>query len=361
MKRKWMAVAVALCLMLAGCDLLPEEEVFRTAPLLKEYQTTEFKLAACTRGDLSLTRVVSCVYVPVRTEVLKFSIGGIGYDEFFVKVGDTVAKGDLLVQLDLSDIVQRIESTDREIERLEVQIEHLEQNRRLALERAQIESETADSAARARAEEAVNQSYDGRQESLEDSLNIARLRKADYERQLDERQLRAPMDGTVTYVRKIESGDLSVAGDRVISIADSKLSLFRAETEYWSYLTPGERVMISAGGAEYEAVVMSEEELGLPVQEKKENAKALVYFALVEPSFDLSDNTRGRMVVELDSRQNVLYVPEGSVATINGQSVVYYQNEEGMKVYKNVTVGLDTGELVEIISGLEEGEMVIVE
>ena len=38
MKRKKMALLAALCVALAGCDLMPEEEAFRTAPIVREYQ-----------------------------------------------------------------------------------------------------------------------------------------------------------------------------------------------------------------------------------------------------------------------------------------------------------------------------------
>ncbi len=355
-----MALLAILCLTLTGCGLLPQEESFRTAPIIREYQREEFKLAACTRGDLSLTRAVSCVYVPVRTESLKFPISGISFDEFYVKAGDAVTEGQLLVQLDLSDIEQQIEANGRQIERITVQIQHLEQDRELALERVGIECETAGAEALREARENVNRSFDAQRQSLEDALDIARLRLADYQRQLGERQLRAPMDGTVTYARRVAKGDVSSLTERVVTIADSTLSLFRSETDLWDRFEPGQLVMITSRKVDYEAVVMSEEELGLEPKPKEAGKKAYVYFALTEPTFDLEDNDRGSFSIELDSRQNVLRVPVSAISTINGETVVYYQNDEGMKAYKNVTVGLEAGDLIEVISGLEEGDLVIV-
>ncbi len=54
-------------------------------------------------------------------------------------------------------------------------------------------------------------------------------------------------------------------------------------------------------------------------------------------------------------------MPASAVSTINGETVVYYQREDGMKTYKSVTVGLLAGNMIEIISGLTEGELVIAE
>ncbi|MBR3503170.1 MAG: hypothetical protein IKO07_02870 [Clostridia bacterium] len=359
MKRRYLAAA-ALCLLLAGCDLLPAEEAFRTAPLIREYQMEEFTQAACTRGDMHLMRSISCVYVPVRSESLKFPVSGLSYDAFYVKPGDTVTEGQLLAQLDLSDIEQRIESCGREIERITVRLEHLEQNRRLALTRAAVERGGEDGAALREAQDGVNETYDARRQELEDALDIARLRLADYERQLGQRQLRAPMDGTVTYVRRVNKGDVSALNERIVTVADSTLSLFRAETDLWDHFTPGQLVTVTSSKVDYEAVVTDEAELGLPIQNKEPGKKAYVYFVLTEPTFDLEDNDHGTFTIELDSRENVLRVPSSAVSTINGETVVYYQNDEGMKAYKNVTVGLEANNLIEVLSGLQEGELVIV-
>ena len=359
MKRHWIAIIAAGCLLLSGCDLLPAEEAFRTAPLIREYQMEAFTLAACTRGDLILKRSISCVYMPVRSESLKFPISGLSFDEFYVKAGDAVQQGQLLAQLDLSDIEQQIEANGREIERITVRIEHLEQDRQLALKRSAIQHEAEGAAALRQAEEDLNEAYDAQRQSLEDSLTIARLRLADYEHQLSERQLRAPMDGTVTYVRRVNKGDVSSLSERVVTIADSTLSLFRAETDLWDRFEPGQLVTITSSKVDYEAVVVTEEELGLAPREKEAGQKAYVYFALTEPTFDLEDNDRGTLTIVLDSRHDVLRVPSSAISTINGETVVYYQNDEGMKAYKNVTVGLEANDLIEIIAGLEEGDLVI--
>jgi multidrug efflux pump subunit AcrA (membrane-fusion protein) len=61
----------------------------------------------------------------------------------------------------------------------------------------------------------------------------------------------------------------------------------------------------------------------------------------------------------LDSRENVLMIPEAAVAKTNGKTIVYYQDENGLKVYKPVQIGLTAEGMTEIVSGLTEGECVI--
>ena len=60
--------------------------------------------------------------------------------------------------------------------------------------------------------------------------------------------------------------------------------------------------------------------------------------------------------------KNRLVIVIGSNAIINkeGKNIVYIIEEE-KAVEKEVEIGLDTGELVEIKSGIAEGDMIIIE
>ena len=362
MKRWGMFIVILTgMLMMSSCSLLPEEETFSTAPLIREFEREEFKLAFAERGDMLLKQTISCTYVPVQTEALRFKIGGEYFDEAFVEVGDSVEKGQLLAQLNLDNTLAQIENCRMQIEKLGMRMAALEENRALALERQKISMDTATRQELSDALDAVNEQYDSQKQSLEDELTITKLQLAEYEQQRDDRQLRAGISGTVTYVRNYKSGERSVAGDRVVSIADASTSLFRASTQYWNEFKAGDEYIITANKKDYEAIVVTEEELGIPPEEKQEGVIAYVYFQLKTPAFDLEDGDRGTMILKLDSRTDVLMVPVGAVSTANGETVVYYQTENGMKAYKPVVTGLVADKMIEIVSGLTEGESVIVE
>lgn len=360
MKRCGLVLLTLTCMLTASCSLLPEEETFSAAPLIREYEREEFELAFAERGDMELSEKISCTYVPVQTEALRYQVGGVYYDETFVEVGDRVEAGQLLAQLNVEGIEEKVKESEQQIEKLHIRIAALEENRSIALERRRIQMKDSSSADMEEAMRELNEQYDGDLQSLQDSLYLAEIQLDEYKEQLAQRQLRAGIAGTVTYIRKVSNGDRSVAGERFITIADSTMSLFRAETKYWDIFEPGQEYVIVVNKAEYEAIVASEEELGLKPTEKVEGEKEYVYFRLKNPSFELEDGDRGTLTVVLDSRENVLQVPESAVTLANGQYIVYYQDEEGMKTYKPVEIGLQAGKMVEIISGLDEGESVIV-
>jgi len=361
--KRWglLITILAGMLILSSCSLLPEEETFRTAPLIREYEKEEFKLAFAERGDMLLSQKVSCTYVPVQTEALRYTVGGEYFDEVFVQVGDSVKKGQLLAQLDLSGAQEQVDRCRTQIEILGMRLAAVEENRALALERQRILMSESTKKELDEALAEINRQYDAQKRSLEDELIIAQLQMKEAEQRLDERQLRAGIDGTVTFIRKFKSGERSVAGERFMSVADATTSIFRAETKLWNHFAPGDEYVIIANKKEYEAIVVTEAELGIPETEKQEDSSEYVYLKLKNPAFDLEDKDRGTLELILDSREDVLMVPESAVTTADGQSIVYYQNESGMKAYKPVETGLVANKMVEIVSGLTEGESVIVE
>ena len=129
---------LSILLVFSSCGLLPEEETFRTVPVITTYEKEEFEETVVVRGDMQLTNQISCTYIPLKTEDLSFSVGGELYDKIFVEVGDRVEKGQLLAQLDLSGAEEDIANSSEQINRLKMQMDALEENRELELQRQKI-------------------------------------------------------------------------------------------------------------------------------------------------------------------------------------------------------------------------------
>ena len=63
----------------------------------------------------------------------------------------------------------------------------------------------------------------------------------------------------------------------------------------------------------------------------------------------------------LDERKNVLYVNNKAIHTVNGNPFVYMLDKDGLRTMRYVTLGLELKDTIEITSGLEEGDQVIIE
>lgn len=354
-----MLMAALLCLLLCGCSLLPVEEERKTAPLLRETQGEDFELSYVMRGDLEKSKKISCTYVPIQEENVKFGVSGEFVDEIFVQVGDMVKKGDLLGQLKMDGVEDSISDLNFNIAKVKLNIEHLEEDRALQLERQELLYAT-DPERLSEAIEAINVSYDKSLQSYNDSLYIMQLQLQSLQEEKRLRQLIAPIDGTVTYARKYVEGALSDETERAVTVADATMSLFSSNTDHWDMFTPGDLVVITAQKVEYEAVVADEKSLGLEETEHLLGERGLVYFTLLTPALELEDGDRGTLTLILDSREDVLLVHQDAITEANGETICYVRDKDGMKTYKKVKLGLMANRYYEVIEGLEEGEEVIV-
>lgn len=361
MRRKYLLLPMALALtaMLSSCALLPEEAQIRTAPLIREYQQEEYELAEVVRGDLVETASVTARYVPVKKESMIFPLTGIPMDKMFVQVGDTVSAGQLLGQQKVDHIEEALSAAESEEKALQLQLQHLENSRQIALRRHEIETAEDDRQTAREKLEALEESFALRRQSLEDDLSVCRLSIETLNAQLMQRRLYAPFTGTVTFVRDYEDGHISGYAETAVTLADSTLTLFRAETQNWKKFREGEQHEIEVSRVPYALEVISEETLGLAPQEKIEGKKSYVYFRLLDPGAALEEDDYGTIEIELDRRDGVLHIPAGAVLTAGDKTIVYYQREDGLKAYKEIEVGATINRRTEVLGGLEEGEWII--
>ena len=354
-----MSLACVFALNLSACGLLPQEEEFHMAPVIHAYEQQEYDLIYPERGDMTLTADINCAYIPVRTETLSFPVGGLLFEEDLVKVGDSVEEGQLVAQLELGHLEEDLEACEQRLAEIELELSYVEENRDNALERCRLQMKQSKASDRQKALDKINQQYDVEKQALEDEQYLSNLQKEECEARLAERQLFAGLTGTVTYLYTHQPGDRNTLGTPMIIIADSAMSLFRAETVHWDRFEPGQEVVITIQGAEYEAIVAAEEEVGQPEQEKTEGKRAYVYFMLKTPSLEIKDGAHGTIALVVDTRKDVLMLPEKAVTKAGDQKIVYYLDENGLKAYKPIEVGLEADKMLEVVSGLTENEAVI--
>ena len=352
-------LAAAAMLALSSCSLLPEEETFAHAPTVKEYEGAVYKTAFSTVDDVILSERVSAYYVPLQAESLGFAKAGELYGEFNVTVGDNVKKGDVLALLDMGEMESEMEGYTKQNAALETSIRQNEEKRALALKQAQERTAGMDQEAVNEALDAVNRQYDASAQSLNDSLYLLNARIDALQEKIDERRIVAPFDGTITYVYSPEVSELTSLSQTVIKIADSSMSLFRGNTEYWDKVVYDEDYIITVSGTEFRARAATEKELNIPETAHEPGKKGNIYFVLQDQTYDLADNASGRVEILIDKREQVVCVPNKAISEINGETVVYYPLESGVKYYKNVEIGLVGNSLTEILSGIGDGEEVI--
>ena len=369
----WMICIVGLFIC-TSCQLMPEEDVLPARPALGSYEAEAYRMAPVIRGDLVLSETVNCTYVPVKEENLSFSLGSLYIDKIHVSVGDQVQAGQVLAQLELSNLQEQIAAENYQLSVLEMKKLHIMENRELDLRKHDIileeldwelanaeEAEGNDLPAQKKAQEELRaktaKDYADQLQAVEDSIYIQKLRLEETEGKLKERQIIAGIDGTVTYVRSIADGQRSVKNQNVITISDLDTTAFKVKGEETQYFPIGQEVMILCQGKEFAAYVVDAAELDIPADEDASS----VYLRLKQPDPTLEDGARGKITVILEQREDTLYVDKDAVRTSNGTSFVYMLDENGMRVMQEVTTGLLSGNWIEIVDGLQEHDSVILD
>jgi hypothetical protein len=83
-----------------------------------------------------------------------------------------------------------------------------------------------------------------------------------------------------------------------------------------------------------------------------------VEVAAQNPEWLLRPNTFGEIMIEVSSHENALVVAQKAILDNNFLFVV---NEDNTVTRKEITLGLQNTDLVEITAGLDPGEFVVVE
>ena len=187
-------------------------------------------------------------------------------------------------------------------------------------------------------------------EALEASFNLASL-------ELDYTQIRAPIEGVVAE-RYVKMGNTISVGDplfRVTSLDPLVAYLHVPEREY-QHIDAGQPVGIEIDALPGETIVASVSRVSPIVDPQTGTFKITV--EIVDKERRIKPGMFGRIGVVHDVHENALQVPRSAIIE-EGGTVSVFVVESDVAVRKNVTLGYGNRGLVEILSGLDDGELVV--
>lgn len=176
-------------------------------------------------------------------------------------------------------------------------------------------------------------------------------------------RLVAEEDSKVIFVKELEDTEKSIAG-QIIAITNSTNGYYlNAFTKYWKKFEKGDQIVLRIHGTDYTADVVMAEDIGLDPSIRPENPdeKSEVYFHIADKEAYLQSGDSGEFSLLVDERKDVLYIPKGAVTLVNDKKIVYVEDKDGIRSVNYIETGLETDRYVEVISGLEEGDSIIVE
>ncbi|MFQ6100082.1 MAG: efflux RND transporter periplasmic adaptor subunit [Anaerolineae bacterium] len=180
------------------------------------------------------------------------------------------------------------------------------------------------------------------------------------EAQVAEHQIVAPFDGVVLAV-SAAPGDSVPAYQMVLVVGDPSALELRAElsAEQMSDLAVGMTATLAP--ADYPGQTFQGQVCQLPYgwggDVEETDRSVHITLGNAAPALELGALVRATIVLE--KKDGVLWLPPAALQTFHGRTFVILQEPDGTQQRVDVTTGIESDERVEIVSGLEEGQVVL--
>ena len=299
-----------------------------------------------TRGDIVKTVLVDGnLEMPDKAYL---SFGAIGtVTEVLVSEGDNVTKGQVLARLDAQSLNSSVKTAELQVQIAQEQVEAA---------RAQYE----------KAQDLPGADVDAAEASWEIAelnLKAAKLNLESAKLNLDKAVIVAPFDGVVASITITEGEEISTAAlaTPAISLVDT------SEIEMQGYIDELDVASVKLGQAANitldalpDEQVMGSVTFISPISTIRAGIVSYATTITLEnPSAELKDGMSATAEVVVERRDNVLLVLNTVIqGTLQNPTVVVLVG--GQQEERQITLGLSDGFNTEVLSGLEEGEEVVV-
>ncbi len=349
--------------------VLPQIEVSSGNPMVEE------QFSKVVYGDVVKRDLYTGTITPY-VEELFFEENGI-FLEYCVTLGEEVTEGQVLAKTDTEALEAAVEQLQESIASLTDTYEYKVASIQNSL--AILEEEMAINYEALEAMEYMAPGYTetcqalGRQDKskktyeleLKQLAEVYELQLPYYQKKLKETKkllnsnvIKAPFDGVVVELRSMAGGDSVSADQPYVAVADNSRYLAMGTYVGSSVIDKAQRVYVFINGKEYEAEY-------IPMESKTYNAiiaKGEVPYSSYEirnPE-GLSFGQSAVVVVQKESKENVLTIPYICVKPEAASYFCYVKRgDKREKVY--IELGLFDGMNYEVLSGLTEGEEVVIE
>ena len=359
------------------------------------------KLQKVEKGDLAKSVVATGKVTPITKVEVKSKASGI-VKKLLVDAGDKVKKGQLLAQLDKEEIEAQVEQSRAAAEASEATLKGSEAD----YERAKVDAEGPDVPLLKRAyERAVGMAKEGvvstsaledAQKNYELALNKQNVSKAQVtvlkakiaqsqgqlardratlkqlEEQLSYTDIESPIDGIVLS-RDVEMGDavssilvLGSAATLVMTLGDTSSVYVKGKVDESDigkvYLGQPARIKVeSFKDKTFNGVVTKISPMGV----EKDNVTTFeVRVSINNPGGELKAEMTANAEIILEEHKNVLQIPEGAIVYDKDKKASVEIPDSSAKEGKKkiaVNIGISNGAKTELLSGLKEGDQVVLQ
>lgn len=354
----------------SSCSLLLPEEQEPLPPPLAEPPEPNYSFYTVKRDDMISQINEGGVFVPVSEIPLNFGNNSGRLAELNVKMGDRVTKGQVLAKLDVGDLEHSLEEKKINLKKQELNYDKImiDYNELLASIK-----EAKDQLAKAKDQGSKEntEKYSQQLEELEKDrekkdidIEIFKLglsqQETDLERtkeRLEKAQLISPIDGIIGFEQGFSMGDWVDTHTTVYTVVDPSDLYLRLNSASVTGLHLGMKADVIVGDQVYSGeVVMT------PSSSNEETRDQRLRNAIILSVEGLPNTVmpgdRASIRVVLEERNNVVVLPRAGLRTYGSRNYVLVRDGDTNREI-DIEIGMETPTYIEVISGIDEGDTII--
>lgn len=354
----------------SSCSLLLPEEQEPLPPPLAEPPEPNYSFYTVKRDDMISQINEGGVFVPVSEIPLNFGNNSGRLAELNVKMGDRVTKGQVLAKLDVGDLEHSLEEKKINLKKQELNYDKImiDYNELLASIK-----EAKDQLAKAKdqgsKEDTEKWSQDlerleKQKEKQDIDIEIFKLglsqQETDLERtkeRLEKAQLISPIDGIIGFEQGFSMGDWVDTHTTVYTVVDPSDLYLRLNSASVTGLHLGMKADVIVGDQVYSGeVVMTPSSSNEDTRDQRlRNAIILSVEGLPNT---VMPGDRASIRVVLEERNNVVVLPRAGLRTYGSRNYVLVHDGDTNREI-DIEIGMETPTYIEVISGIDEGDTII--
>jgi multidrug efflux pump subunit AcrA (membrane-fusion protein) len=376
-------ITISLALVISsGCGLFPSEEEALVPPLAVPEEVT-YKTVEVKVGHIEESIKGKANFVPYGEKSIFFENSSGRLKKLYVKAGDSVKKGSIIAELLTENIERQIANqeiivnskqkdleytksiSDIEIKMSEDELKELQKKYDTMTKISDTYPKNEVDSVRIQLENQKNilqklkLNWSNQLEIKKNDLESAKLTLQGLKEDFENSRLLSPFDAVVTYTASIKEGEFVDAFKTIATIAkpgDLQLKYKGMDAVKFELGMPVEVTTDNNIKCTGEVIVTQN---SVPAEEiEKYNETVLIKLDKVPDGVKSGSSADIKLV--LKSSDNALIIPKNAVKKYMGKDTVYIL-DNNIRVERNVVVGIESTNEVQIIEGVEAGEKVIVE
>jgi RND family efflux transporter MFP subunit len=327
----------------------------RGAPSLMTVET-----AVASRHDIAdTTTVVGNLIGEATVDVVPRVAGRI--ESIAVRLGDRVTKGQQIAKIEDRELREQINQAEAS---LEVNMANVEQRQNDVAAAKSVLDRTQTSFDRGIASKQNLEDAQTRYASTLSQVSVTKAQVTQTQARIDELKITlsnttivSPVDGFVSR-RNLDPGAFAGANTPILSVVDISTVRMVANIieKDFRRVQPGVQAMVEVDAFPGEQFT-GEVSRVAPVFDPATRT-APIEIEVPNPGFRLKPGLYARVKLTLDHRKDALTVPRNAVVDAAGKKVVYVLDGQTARL-REIGVGMQDGDRVEVLDGLHEGEPVI--